>query len=245
VWQAAQVAAIQPTLDGYKETSRREGVLPRCPFASVERCPRFYQSVSLLGQAGFTTPIPPDEDRRLQMAWQRSDVWPRTHEQASSIMGPADDPRHLLNFCPETLFDRFGVFVTNLHGYADESDRDMAQHPLKEENAPASDWRWTWASLTPMHYTDCPVYSPLMKNGPDHSSLPFTVMSTQRNDLDPFRVVIGEIDDSDTLLRATYAAGLRFDAVLNEADAHSHKTRVRALAPRILAAYDAWTATVD
>ena len=102
-----------------------------------------------------------------------------------------------------------------------------------------SDWRWTWASLTPMHYTDCPVYSPLMKDGPNHSSLPFAVMSTQRNDLDPFRVVIGLIDDSDTLLRAVYAAGLQFDAGLNDADAYSHKTRVRALAPRILAAYDA------
>ena len=239
MWQTAQVADVQPTLDWYKEMSRREGGLPRCPFASVERCPRFYQSVSLLGQAGFTTQIPPDEDRRLQTAWQKSDLWPRTHERASSIMGPADDPRHFLNFCPETLFDRFGFFVTNLHGYANEIDRNVAQSRLKEENVRASDWRWTWASLTPMHYTDCPVYSPLMKDGPNHSSLPFTVMSTQRNDLDPFRVVIGLIDDSDTLLRAAYAAGLRFDVVLNDPDAYSHKTRVRALAPRILAAYDA------
>ena len=64
-------------------------------------------------------------------------------------------------------------------------------------------------------------------------------MYTHRNDRDPFRVIIGLINDSDVLTHAAYAAGLRFEGVLSEAEAYSHKTRVRALAPRILAAYDA------
>ena len=232
------MASVQPTLDWYKETSRREGGTPRCPFASVERCPRFYQSVSLLGQVKITTRIPPDEDGRLQTAWQQSDLWPRTNEHATSIMGPADDPRHFRNFCPEALFELFCLFANNLSEHADEIDRGVAESQLKAEHAPASDWRWTWALATAMHYTDCPLYSPLLQDGPNHSSLPDT-MCTQRNDRDPFRVVIGLIDNSDTLLSAALAAGLQFEAGLSDDDAYSHTTRVRALRPRILAVYDA------
>ena len=64
-------------------------------------------------------------------------------------------------------------------------------------------------------------------------------MSIQHNNRDPFRVVVGLIKDSDTLLDAAYSAGLLFEGVLSKADAYSHKTRVRALVPRILATYDA------
>ena len=177
------MASVQPTLDWYKETSRREGGTPRCPLAS-------------------------------------------------------DDPRHFRNFCPEALFELFGLFANNLSEHADEIDRGVAESQLKAEHAPASDWRWTWALATAMHYTDCPLYSPLLQDGPNHSSLPDT-MCTQRNDRDPFRIVIGLIDNSDTLLSATLAAGLQFEAGLSDTDAVSHRTRVRALVPRILAAYDA------
>src|SRR5260370_39724982 len=56
--------------------------------------------------------------------------------------------------------------------------------------------------------------------------------------LDPFRAVIGVITGSDMLVRAANAAGLRVDVALNEKEAYSPGTRVRALLPRILAAYD-------
>ena len=149
------MARVQPTLEWYKRRSRDGGGAPRCPFASVQRCPRFYEGVALLGEAGFTTAIPRDRDDRLCAIWQQSDLWPSVREQAASIMGPADDPRHLMNFCPEVLYERFGLFATALHGYADEIDIDSAHSQLAAEHAPASDWGWTWASVNPMHYTDC------------------------------------------------------------------------------------------
>ena len=138
------MARVQPTLEWYKRRSRDGDGPPRCPFASVQRCPRFYESVSLLGKAGFTTAIPRDRDDRLCATWQQSDLWPSIHEQATSIMGPADDPRHLMNFCPEVLYERFGLFATALHGHADEIDIDSAHSQLAAEHAPASDWGWTW-----------------------------------------------------------------------------------------------------
>jgi len=35
--------------------------------------------------------------------------------------------------------------------------------PLDSEEGPLrGDWRWTWASIYPLHYSDCPLYSPLL-----------------------------------------------------------------------------------
>ncbi len=66
-------------------------------------------------------------------------------------------------------------------------------------------------------------------------------MSEPNSDLDPFRIVLSvlvERNDSDVLLTAVMAAGLRFDQVLSGAEASTHKTRLRALVPRIINAYD-------
>lgn len=62
-----------------------------------------------------------------------------------------------------------------------------------------------------------------------------------KNDLDPFRIVIGVLatrGDSDLLVGVVNAVGLKVDLRMPEADAFSHKTRIRALLPRILSAYD-------
>lgn len=63
-------------------------------------------------------------------------------------------------------------------------------------------------------------------------------MCTEQNDRDPFRVIVGMIDNSDVLLNAALSGGLSFDAELTDAEAYSHTTRIRALRPRVLAAYD-------
>ena len=63
-----------------------------------------------------------------------------------------------------------------------------------------------------------------------------------KTDLDPFRIAVGIIAasrDSDTLVAAVTAAGLRSDMALTAEEAYSNKTRVRALVPRVFAAYDA------
>lgn len=62
-----------------------------------------------------------------------------------------------------------------------------------------------------------------------------------KDELDPFRVIIGVLatrGDSDLLVGVANAAGLRVDLTMSERDAGTHKTRIRALLPRILAAYD-------
>jgi hypothetical protein len=62
-----------------------------------------------------------------------------------------------------------------------------------------------------------------------------------RSNLDPFRVIVGVLatrGDSDLFAGVVSAAGVRVDLRMSEGEGESHKTRIRALLPRIFAAYD-------
>ncbi len=149
-----------PDLKWYASVSEKRGVAVRCPFATVEACPRYYQSLSLLGNAG-STKIPQTEDERLLEKWKKSDLWPRTEELATSIAG-ADGKRSIFsNFCPEVAFDRFGYFATDLARYGDEIDINIAHEQLGKQKAPPGDPRWSWASTREQHYTECPIHAVL------------------------------------------------------------------------------------
>lgn len=160
-----------PNLDWCLSISNRQQLSPRCPYASVYRCPRFYQSLSLLGEAGSTI-IDPKEDEKLKATWQKADVWPITDEQTTSISGPGEEIRHFSHFCPEVSFDRFGLFATELHSYTDETDIGVAHDRLREEVALPDDWRWIWSHIEPMHYTECPLYSLLRAGKGKHGPKP-------------------------------------------------------------------------
>ena len=128
------------------------------PIATVRACPRFYQSISLLGEAG-STKIDPEDDKKLFKFWEDSDLWPSTREYATSISGSPGEPHIFSNFCPEVSFDRFGYFASFLARYADEIDIGIASNKLGQERASANDWRWAWSGLSEVHYTQCPLYS--------------------------------------------------------------------------------------
>src|SRR5207244_11705070 len=93
-----------PDLRWYTTTSQTKELQPRCPFASVYRCPRVYASLSVLGRAGIATCIEPDEDARLLKLWRDSDLWPVTAEQETSAHGTPGKPELFWNFCPEVAF---------------------------------------------------------------------------------------------------------------------------------------------
>ena len=87
---------VNPDIAWYTELSTRKNLSPRCPFASVYRCPRYYQSLSLLGEAG-STKIDPIEDAKLLTKWKASDLWPATLEQATSVLGTDGSPDQFMN----------------------------------------------------------------------------------------------------------------------------------------------------
>jgi hypothetical protein len=151
-------------IDWYVAESTTRGLsTPRCPFAAAGRCPRYYQSLALLGDAG-STKLEAKEDKRLLKKWHKSDLWPRTAEQETTVFSSDGKPYLFAKFCPEVLHDRFGWFATSLAAYPDEVDQNLAHRALGLSHAEADDWRWAWWQMTPMHYSDCPLYSLLSHN---------------------------------------------------------------------------------
>ncbi len=162
-----------PNREWYAKVSQDRGVPFRCPFATVEACPRYYQSLSLLGMAG-STKIPEAEDERLLKHWKLSDLWPRTDEQATGVFGEPGNLSIYSNFCPEVTFERFGYFASSLTKYGDEIDSGFAHEHLAKDGTPCDDPRWSWQSCDRQHFTECPIYavlshrskSPLVKSEP-------------------------------------------------------------------------------
>lgn len=149
-----------PDFEWYANVSQKRGVASRCPFATVESCPRYYQSISLFGEAG-STKISEAEDKKLLKHWETSDLWPHTSELSASITGAEGNPSMYSNFCPEATFDRFGYFTTDLTKFIDEIDRDFAHQYLHKQSVPHNDPRWLWESCKSQHFTECKEFSVL------------------------------------------------------------------------------------
>ena len=150
----------EPDMRWYLRISQERGVTPRCPFASVERCPRYFHSLSLLGGAGFTK-MSQVEEGRLDDFWKESDLLPRTGEEETSLSSSNGHVYLYANFCPEVTYERFGFFASLLADFSDEIDREAAYKQLIRNNVARENWRWRWAGLTALHFTECSLYSPL------------------------------------------------------------------------------------
>jgi hypothetical protein len=158
-----------PDIEWCREISSQLGIPTRCPFSTVDDCPRYYQSLSLLSSAGHTA-IPPEKDSLLLKKWKRHYLWPTIAEQATSVSGSPDRRKTFSNFCPEVAYDRFGFFASELYPYHDEIDQDNGIKIGKREGLPNGHWVFNWSHVEKVHYTDCPIYSPLKTKGSSQSS---------------------------------------------------------------------------
>lgn len=122
-----------------------------------------YASIYLLGKANITTRMQDDIIKELKSYWSKSDLFPALAEHDTGIFGPDGRTTGFSNFCPEVSYDIFGLFAISLHEYADEIDREAAHRQL-EKKSYQKDWRWSWASVLPIHYLKCPAYSQLLSS---------------------------------------------------------------------------------
>ena len=150
------MVAINPDLDWYTGLSKVDGVSPRCPYANVHKCPRYYHSLRLLSDTGMITSMSPETIQELDTLWKGSPFVPAIAEHDTSIWSSEGRPYGFQNFCPEVSFDFFGLFADRLYRYADEIDAKSG------EAYPPDHWRRVWASVSPLHYLKCPIYSQLL-----------------------------------------------------------------------------------
>jgi len=95
-----------------------------------------------------------------EQKWTETGLWPQDEEMFTAIVGWGSG-RGYINFCPEVSFDRFGRFASGLTQYYNAQEQsDEQERDSYKENIPA--WRANWSSITAMHYTECPLYSPLV-----------------------------------------------------------------------------------
>jgi len=176
---------IQPNLDWYKKISSRYKLPFRCPYVTIYKCPRYYLSISLLGKKGITTPLDKEEDEKCYKTWKKSELWPKRREEEPSIMG-TETSKIYRNFCPEVVFEIFGLFATNLSEYASELGRNIAHKELAKIKASKDDWKWYWSSISPQHYTDCLVYSLLERDSINKGKININLSRKQEKDYEKY-----------------------------------------------------------
>ncbi len=153
----------EPDMTWSAAISLARGGPTRCPFATPFQCPRHFESRRTLKYYG-STPIDVSEEAALEEYWAKSPLRPVSAEEAPAVVG-GEKGKSLFNFCPEVLFDRFRVFVSGLTDYYGSEERDGAHERLRRQGVPPSSWRWEWQQAKPMHYSECPLYSPLSHLG--------------------------------------------------------------------------------
>lgn len=154
--------SVYPDLDWYEGKSKAAKVTLRCPYANVHRCPRYYHSLCLLGDANISTKIESNKKMQLDQFWSTSDLIPVVAEHDTAISGADGKHSCFSNFCPEISYDIFGLFASNLSRYADETDEEVAHSRLTGEGAGSKDWRWVWSIVSPLHYLECKFYAQLI-----------------------------------------------------------------------------------
>lgn len=154
----------KPDFEWYSARSDKVNGAQRCPFASANRCPRYYASLFLLGEVGIATKFSQADQVKLDKKWESFEA--TIGEEGASISGGSDNStKAMSNFCPEVSYKIFGLFASGLYPHHGEIDRALVHERLGREGADLSDPRWQWASVTPCHYTECSEYSILQREG--------------------------------------------------------------------------------
>lgn len=147
-----------PDSSWYRTKSSERDVHSSCPYANVHKCPRYYASIYMLGEAKVITSISADKKEALDAFWENSRLLPVINEDDTSISGFDGGINSLSNFCPEVSFTYFRYYASFLGKYVDEIDKDCGHSIAERENIPG-DWRYEWGFMSACHYLDCSFYS--------------------------------------------------------------------------------------
>lgn len=146
-----------PDSSWYRSKSSEKNASFACPYANVNKCPRYYASIYMLGKAGMITSISDDNKDALDIFWAKSGLLPVIAEDDTGISGHEGHWTSFSNFCPEVSFTYFHYYASYLAKYVDETDSECGHSIAERENIP-NDWRYEWGFLSACHFLDCAVH---------------------------------------------------------------------------------------
>lgn len=157
-----------PDLAWAAEIASRKGITTRCPFATVHRCPKYFDSLSILADAGIAR-MQKSQIKELLDTWTEHELWPASEEDLASASGGS--PVNCFSaFCPEVSFDYFKAFASHVVKFYADLERDLRAKRLQSLGVPEDRWEWHFDHLSPMHYSDCAMYARLL--GPQRGVVP-------------------------------------------------------------------------
>lgn len=155
----AMTQTIIPDRNWYIEKSKDEGVPAKCPYAHHKKCPRYWETTSLLMEAGVISGISQEDDQAALQYWKDNQMLAELDEdKTTAIRGEHSGVDGMYRACPEVIFKFMGYYSDNLYKYVDDIDR-VCGHKLMEREGLQNSWRSKWMFLQEAHYLDCEVYN--------------------------------------------------------------------------------------
>ena len=145
-----------PDIEWYRNKSIQMDSPNSCPYANHYKCPRFFDSIDMLGDAGIITRINIKDKKDLDAFWERSGLSPIIAEDKTSIR---NNNKTFSNFCPEVSFKHLdGYYAKFLAKHSDDTDKEN-DYRKAEKDKLSNDYRYEWEYVIACHFLDCSVYN--------------------------------------------------------------------------------------
>lgn len=158
----SKVAEIEiPNEAWYIQQGRKVGLRSHCTIAAIDKCPRYFASLRLVDDAlPYALNLEMEDRETLEKQWKYaatfsnadSEAYITCHRDGKEIKG-------LGNFCPEVSALYFGLYCTDLRGFADEDHRETIHRQFKTDQLATNDPRWDWAIIRPCHFSCCKEFA--------------------------------------------------------------------------------------
>ncbi|MAF15846.1 MAG: hypothetical protein CMG93_07680 [Marinomonas sp.] len=149
---------IIPNKEWYIKESKKAGVPPRCPYAHHRKCPRYWETTSLLKQAGVIAGLSEEEDKNTYTFWKSNMMLAELAEDMVTLnQGQHGGVDGMFRACPEVASKFIHLYADTFYKYVDDTDR-ITGHQIMEQEGLKNSWRSRWMHLSPKHYLDCEVF---------------------------------------------------------------------------------------
>jgi len=172
------VIIIKPTLEWYKDISLRYNLSPRCKYAIQRNCQKYINCKSLLNEVIHKKFNVKNINSITLYQFENQ----TNKEEDISEFKKIDNGFSFMNFCPESMYEKFDIFVTNLIIYNSSPDRTRAtwSYYFKIFNGNKRTF------FLAQHYTDCVVYSLLESDSVGKEKTNINLSSKQEKDYEKY-----------------------------------------------------------